>query len=54
MPCDDLVAPACDGAPETMHLDGHLGVGEVTPDVIDPVGGQLGIAVIVCLADDRL
>src|SRR5689334_6706461 len=36
VPGDDLVAPAADGAAKAAHLEGHLGVGEVADDLVNP------------------
>ena len=54
MPDDDLVAPPFDRPSEPLQLDGHLCVGEVADDVVDPGGGEVGVGVVVCLADDLL
>ena len=43
-----------DGAPEATHLGRHLGVGEVTHDLVDPGDGELVVGVVVDLADDLL
>ncbi len=54
VPGDDLVLPAHDGAPEAAHLDGHVDVGEVADDVVDPLSRELRIGVVVDLTDDFL
>src|SRR5262245_62882684 len=54
MPGHDLIPPPADAAPEPSHLEGHLGVGEVTDELIDPRLRQLGVAVVVDLADNLL
>jgi len=54
VPRDDLVAPPADGAAEPADLEGHLGVGEVTHDLGDPLAGELFVGVVVDLADDFL
>lgn len=54
VPGDDLVAPAGDRAAKAADLVGHLAVGEVAHDLVDPLGRELVVGVVVDLADDFL
>ena len=54
VPGDDLVSPTFDGASEAADLERHLGVGEVSADVVDPGSGDVGVGVVVDLTDDFL
>src|SRR6476620_1543523 len=46
VPGHDLIAPPLDGAAEPAHLEGHLAVGEVANDLIDPRLGDGRVAVV--------
>lgn len=52
MPGDDLFCPLADGAAEPAELAGHLAIGDVAADLVDPFGSELDVGVVVDLADD--
>ena len=52
VPSNDLVAPAGDRPTEAADLDGHLAVGEVAHDLVDPLRGEFVVGVVVDLTDD--
>ena len=54
MPCGDLRRPLYDGAAEAANLDRHRLVSEVPDDLSDPLVGEFGVAVGVCLTDHFL
>jgi hypothetical protein len=43
MPGADLLGPPSDGATEPPYLEGHLGIGEVTADLRDPLDGEVDV-----------
>lgn len=51
---DDLVTPAGDRAAEPADLEGHGTVGEVAHDLVDPLGGELRVGVVIDLTHDLL
>ena len=54
MPRADLIGPLRDRASEAANLDGHGEVGEVAADRCDPCVGEVGVGVVVDLADHLL
>jgi hypothetical protein len=54
VPSADLGRPSGDRAPEPADLDGHLAIGEVTADLVDPLDRELGVGVVVDLAHDLI
>lgn len=54
VPGDDLCRPLADGAAEPTDLEGHRLVGEVTGDLGHPLRCELGVGVVVDLADHLL
>ena len=53
-PCGDLCSPVLDGPSEAANLDGQRLISEVADDLSDPLVGESGVAVGVCLTNDFL
>jgi hypothetical protein len=54
VPRGDLCSPLLDGPSEAANLDGHRVVRAVADDLSNPLVGEFGVAVGVCLTNDFL